>query len=204
MEINISMTNSKLGSQIPSVSLPPQMSCREDAPCARLCYGKRGNFLFRNVQESHRHNYERYMADSDAYFGDVISFLNDALVSYKYFRWHAVGDIVDDAYFLGMVKVAKACPNVKFLCFTKKFGIVNGYLGRGGRIPKNLRIVFSAWSKSFRVDNPYRLPVAYVLFRKGELNPAIPDLAIPCGGHCPECLACWSLEKGQSVYFRQH
>lgn len=61
-----------------------------------------------------------------------------------------------------------------------------------------------AWSKSFRVDNPYRLPVAYVLFRKGELNPAIPDLAIPCGGHCPECLACWSLEKGQSVYFRQH
>ena len=38
MEINISMTNSKLGSQIPSVSLPPQMSCREDAPGARLCY----------------------------------------------------------------------------------------------------------------------------------------------------------------------
>jgi len=43
-----------------------------------------------------------------------------------------------------------------------------------------------------------------VNFRKKELNPEIPETAIPCTGECWHCLACWSLKKGQSVYFNQH
>lgn len=204
MNIKISTTNSKLGYQIPSISLLPQCSCRKDAPCAHGCYGKKGNFTYRTVQEAQKHNYDFYVEDSDGYFNEIISYLNDSLISYKYFRWHTVGDIVDHNYFLGMIRVAQKCRHVKFLCFTKKFDIVNGYVANGGKIPSNLRIVFSAWSKAFRVDNPFGFPVAYVFFRKKELNPDIPDMAIPCGGHCPECLACWNLKKGQSVFFNQH
>ena len=204
MDIKISTTNSKLGYQIPSISLLPQCSCRKDAPCAHGCYGKKGNFTYKSAQNAQRHNYDCYAQDGDAYFNEIISYLNDSLISYKYFRWHTVGDIVDEAYFEGMVKVANKCKRVKFLCFTKKFGIVNEYVANGGKIPNNLKIVFSAWHKAFKVDNPFDFPVAYVFFRKKELNPDIPDMAIPCGGHCPECLACWNLKKGQSVFFNQH
>lgn len=102
-----------------------------------------------------------------------------------------------------MIRVAKQCKQVKFLCFTKKFDIVNDYL-KENKLPKNLKIIFSAWHKAFKVDNPFNLPVAYVFFKKQELNPEIPVFAIPCGGSCPECLACWSLENGQSVFFNQH
>lgn len=204
MNIKISTTNSKLGYQIPSISLPPQCSCRPDAPCAKGCYGKKGNFTYKNVRDAQMRNYEAYASDPRGYFSEIASYLNDSLVSYKYFRWHTVGDIVDDAYLEGMVSVAMRCRRVKFLCFTKKFDLVNGYIARGGKIPSNLRIVFSAWHNGFKVDNPNNFPVAYVIFRRSELNPDIPDLAIPCGGHCPDCLACWSLRKGQSVAFKQH
>lgn len=202
--VKISKTNSKLGAQIPSVSLLPQLSCRPDAPCAKGCYGKKGNFLYPNVQLPQKENYEAFINDSEAYFNDIIKELNDPLITYKFFRWHTVGDIVNDEYFQGMIKVANKCKQVKFLCFTKKFDIVNNFVANGGKIPSNLRIVFSAWHKAFKVDNPYNFPVAYVFFKKAELNPDIPDLAIPCKGHCPDCLACWSLNKGQSVYFNQH
>lgn len=204
MKVKILTTNSKLGFQIPSVNLAPQCSCRADAPCAHGCYGKKGNFTYKNVQNSIMSNALFYKEDPRGFFDEITSFLNNSLVTYKYFRWHSVGDIVDAPYFDGMVEVARKCKGVRFLCFTKKFDIVNGYVANGGKIPSNLKIVFSAWSKAFKVDNPYRFPVAYVFFRKAEMNPKIPETAIPCGGSCPECLACWTLRKGQSVYFKFH
>ena len=204
MNIKISTTNSKLGYQIPSISLLPQCSCRKDAPCARLCYGKRGNFAYKPAQQAQKQNFDCYIENSNNYFHEIISFLNDALISYKFFRWHTVGDIVDNNYLLGMIKTAKKSKQVKFLCFTKKFDLINNYLNSGAKIPSNLKIVFSAWDKSFKVNNPYNFPVAYVYFRKEDLNPDIPALAIPCKGHCPDCLACWDLKPGQSVFFNQH
>ena len=204
MEIKISTSNTKLGYQIPSISLSPECSCRKDAPCAKGCYGKKGHFTYSNVKDSQKHNYEVYVNAPETYFKDIISYLNDSLISYKYFRWHTVGDIVDMKYFQGMVEVAEKCKQVKFLCFTKKFDIVNTYLKEGGKIPSNLKILFSAWHNAFKVDNPYNFPVAYVFFKRKELNPDINPLAIPCEGHCPECLACWSLKKGQAVVFNQH
>ena len=136
-------------------------------------------------------------------YDDIIAYLN-GLVSYRYFRYHSSGDIVDEKYFEGMVRVAKKCKSVKFLCFTKKFEIVNNYLASGEKIPSNLHIVFSAWDKEFKVDNPYNLPMTYVDFKDTSKNPEIPELAIPCIGKCYECQACWSLQKGQSVVFHQH
>lgn len=204
MQVKISLTNSKLGAQIPSVSLLPAHSCRADAPCAKLCYGKKGNYRFSSAQKSQAHNVACYINDSKQYFNDIVSFLKDKLITYKYFRWHAVGDIINEDYFSGMIEVAKKCKNIKFLCFTKKFFIVNEYLNKGNKIPNNLKIVFSAWDRAFEVKNPHNLPVAYVYFKNTELNPDIPELSIPCVGKCNECQSCWSLKNGQSVVFNQH
>lgn len=205
MEPKISVTNSKLGHQIPSVSLPPELSCRKDAPCARMCYGKKGNFTYSNVKKSFLSNWEAYQSDPVAYFDFIERYLCGGLVSYKYFRWHSVGDIPDVGYLAGMIRVANRCPSVRFLCFTKRFDMINAWVESGlTPIPDNLKIVFSAWGKGFRVPNPHGFPVAHVRFRDASRNSEIPELAIPCGGKCPECLACWSLKPGQSVFFDQH
>ena len=78
------------------------------------------------------------------------------------------------------------------------------YLEFKPNLPENLHIVFSAWDKDFKVNNPFNLPVTYVNFKDSTKNAEIPEFAIPCVGKCSECKACWSLVKGQSVVFNQH
>lgn len=202
--LTISLSNSKLGSYVPTVNMPPIISCRENCPCSKTCYALKGNFRFNNVQQSMRDNLELYKKDSKLFFNDINEFLQNGLTIYKYFRWHSSGDIVDYNYFLGMVEIAKNNPLTRFLAFTKKFEIVNEYIKKNGNLPNNLKVVFSAWDKLFKVENPYNLPVAYINLRDKEKNAKIPELAFPCQGNCEKCLACWNLRDGQSVVFNQH
>lgn len=125
----------------------------------------------------------------------------------RFFRWHSSGDIPDENYLSMMVDLAQQLPHTNFLCFTKKFELVNHYLDNHKSFPKNLSMVLSAWGSSFIPENPYNLPVAYVRFRKGDQG-FIPDDAIKCNGYCGECTltgdSCWDLKPGQSVCFNEH
>ena len=202
--MKISLTNSKLGDKIPSLNLPIEGTCRGDAPCRKSgCYAKKGNWIYKNVQESLKQNLKEFLTDSDKFFDDIINWINNDDVTYKFFRWFSSGDIVNYKFLKGMVRVALACPQTKFLCFTKKFNLVNCFL-EFGDLPENLRIVFSGWDKDFKVDNPFNLPMTYINFKDKSKNAKIDEYAIPCTGSCRTCKACWSLQKGQSVYFNQH
>lgn len=202
MSVKISTTNSKLG-LIPSVNLTPIVTCRKNCPCAKDCYATKGRFRFQNVRQSMQNNYEEYIKDAESYFEQIKHAINNGMVSYSYFRWHAAGDIVDEYYFSKMVECAIALPNTQFLAFTKKFEIVNKYIEQGGTIPANLNIVFSAWGDLFKIDNPYDFPVAHVRFHDTG-NKSIPASALECSGDCTNCLQCWSIKKGQAVVFNKH
>ena len=202
--MKISLTNSKLGDKIPSLNLPIEGTCRVDAPCRKSgCYAKKGNWIYKNVQESLKQNLKEFLTDPDKFFNDIINWINNDDVTYKFFRWFSSGDIVNYKFLKGMVRVAYSCPQTKFLCFTKKFNLVNCYL-EFGDLPENLRVVFSGWDKDFKVDNPFNLPITYINFKDKSKNAKIDEYAIPCTGSCRTCKACWSLQKGQSVYFNQH
>ena len=194
----VSNTNSKLGGQIYSINLPPVVTCRADAPCFKGCYACKGNWLFPNVKNSLNQNLEAYKGNPDLFFESIAT--QTALV--RFCRWHSSGDIVDMQYFEGMCKVARKNKDTHYLCFTKKYEIINEFLSKGKRIPKNLSIVFSAWS-NWIPENPYDLPMTYV-YGKEFNNELIPKDAIPCGGKCENCQACWTLKKGQHVYFLKH
>lgn len=203
-KIKISRTNAKLGAFIPSVNLPAGITCRPDAPCHKYCYAKKGTFTYSNVKKSHQDNLDLYKSDPETYFNDIIDYLNNQDITFKYFRYHSSGDIVDAPYFEGMIKVAMLCPNTRFLCFTKKFNIINDFLKKGGIIPQNLSIVFSGWSKHFKIDNPYNLPTTIIDFRNKEDNAESVKDATPCGADCSSCKACWYLKKGEIIAFKQH
>lgn len=202
--LTISLSNQKLGGFIPSVNLPPIITCRAGAPCSKSCYACKGHFLYKNVKQSHLDNLEAYRANKSGYFQDIIDFIKNGLVIYRFFRWHSSGDIVDSEYFSGVVKVANECRETRFLLFTKKFEIINEFLSNGGEIPENLAVVFSAWDKDFAVENPYNFPVAYVDFKDKERNAEIPLTAFRCGGNCEKCLTCWNIRNGQATVFNQH
>lgn len=200
----ITTSNSKLGASIPNINLPPIITCRKNAPCFKGCYALRGRFNFPTVKAALQRNLDHYYENPKLYFETII--VNTC--GFFWVRWHSSGDIPDANYFLGMIKVAKKNPKTKYLCFTKKFEIINDYLNSGKKIPNNLSIVFSNWDE-FVCDNPYHLPTTWV-YSKDFHNELIPKESIPCTGHCYECQACWSLKKGsekekeQSVFFNKH
>lgn len=203
-KITVSFKSKKLG-RIPSLNIPPVLTCRRDAPCSSLCYARKGTFNYKNVVKSHMDNYIAYNEDQKGFFKEINKTLNNDVVIYKYFRWHMSGDIVDMKYLYGMIELAKKNKKTKFLAFTKKFDLVNMYLEVvDEELPKNLKIVFSAWDKDFKVDNPHNLPISYVNFKNKVLNPSIPENAKKCSGDCSNCRICWNLKNGESTVFDQH
>lgn len=197
--VHVSTTISKLGPSIPTVNLPPVVTCRKNAPCCKMCYAVRGNFRYQNVVKSLATNLRAYQENPTLYF-DMIA---QSFMLSMYARFHSSGDIVDMEYLAGMCRVARKCKRTEILAFTKKFELVNEYVASGHRIPKNLHIVFSTWA-DFMPDNPYNFPMTYVRFKDEAMNKNIPGDAIQCSGKCDKCLGCWQLKKGQSVVFKKH
>lgn len=139
--LHISKNNSKLGQNIPSVNLPPVITCPHNAPCFKKCYARKGRFRFSSVQKAMNENWELWQTAPEEYEKGIIKAAMLAL----FFRWHSAGDIPSMAYLEMMVRVADACHRTKFLAFTKQYDIVNTWLDEHGNFPENLTVVFSVW-----------------------------------------------------------
>ena len=196
----ITTINSKLGGNIAQLNMPQGISCRSDAPCLKECYCNKGNMRFQNVKESHLKKYELYKSNPKGFFNKLSIELD--LCPFKYFRWHASGDIVDEQYLDLMFKLARRHKGTHFLCYTKKYELVNQYL-ENHRKPNNLVLCLSSWG-NWRPPNPHDLPMSYVDFGRGDEG--IPEFAYPCSGNCGTCegVKCWHLHKGDSVVFHKH
>jgi hypothetical protein len=198
--VKISAGNAKLGS-IPSVSLPAGVTCRKDCECFKKCYAQKLERMRPSVRNAYQHNLALLQKSPDIYWREVEA----SIMMSRFFRFHVSGDIPDNVYFAHMIEVAERNSHCEILCFTKKYDIVNEYLEFGGKIPKNLHIVFSGWV-GLEMDNPYLLPEAHVRYKDGTTT-AKPT-AKECGGNCTECLltegGCWSLQSGEQVVFNEH
>lgn len=202
--VYISKHNSKLGAAIPTINLPPIITCRPDAPCADRCYACKGRFRFDNVRKKAQQNLQIWNEDP-AFFASEVHI---AAFHSRFFRWHSSGDIPDMRYLAVMIQAAERLPGTRFLCFTKKYELVNQYLDNVEKpLPNNLVIVLSAWG-DFQPYNPHKLPVAYVRFSKQQDDPRIPENALVCSNYCGECVmngcSCWDLKPGESVVFNEH
>lgn len=196
----ITTTNVKLGGSIGQLNMPYIVSCRKHAPCSEDCYCSHGNMQFPNVRQSHMEKFEMYKRNPVAFFEQISYELE--MTPFKYFRWHASGDIVDAQYLDLMCKLARKHKETHFLCYTKKYELVNKYLDHH-RKPSNLVICLSNWG-TWRPENPHNLPMSYVDFGHGDED--IPEFAYPCNGNCGACEGthCWHMHKGESVVFHKH
>jgi len=196
----LTMSNIKLGGKIPQLNMPYVTSCRQDAPCFKDCYCHKGNLAFPRTRNSHIKKYEMYKVNPKAFFEQINNEMK--FTSYKLFRYHASGDIVDEQYLDLMCWLARKHKETKFLCFTKKYELVNDYLNNH-RKPSNLVLVLSNWG-DWRVENPHNLPMSYVDFNIGNEN--IPKKAYKCSGRCEACdnQHCWQMKKGDTVVFHKH
>jgi hypothetical protein len=197
MKAKLSKGNSKLGT-VANVSLTPVVTCIRKAPCAKLCYAIKSQRMYKATRDMRAHNLRAFMRTPDEYFASIA----ESTRGMRLFRWHVAGDIVGALYLSGMVHVAMANPDTKYLCFTKHYDLCSKVFATIAR-PSNLTIVFSAWP-GLPMDNPLGFPVAYMMPRNGE-EPRVDGTEVRCPGNCETCCACWSLPaSGRNVVFHQH
>lgn len=136
--ISISPGNAKMG-YIPSVSLPPVVTCATGCKCAKKCYAAKLCRIYPSVRKAYQRNLDILNGNDLDYWYQV----NQAVRMSKYFRFHVSGDIVDSHYFNWMVTTAENNPGSVLLAFTKQYDIVNHAIESGITIPDNLKIIFS-------------------------------------------------------------
>ena len=203
-KISINNGNTKTGTNCLTLSVPASV-CREDAPCKKGCYCQKGRQVFSQVLGGYMRNLRIWREKPDDFEKQLFKKLSNT--DKKYFRWFDAGDIPDSDFFNLMIKTAKKFENISFLCYTKKYSIVNDYLNNHRSLPKNLTVRFSMWDKNWNVDNPHDLPLAFVNFKDTSKNPMLPNKAFTCrGGHgttCDKCGVCFN-KKVKNVIFNQH
>lgn len=211
--VSINNGNGKTGKACLTLSLPVQLTCDRNAPCYKnkVCYCLKGNQCFPNVCGAYYKNYRLWMENHQRYEEMVICFVKYS--GLHLLRVNDAGDLPDIDYLKMLVNVANALPDVKILCYTKKYDIVNTYLDQTcGQYPENLCLRFSYADKDWKVDNRWNLPTAYIDFNDKTLNPEIPQNAWKCSGTanpndmehtCSVCQMCFN-KKVKSVVFKQH
>ena len=202
MKVSISKGNNKMGA-IPSVSLPPVITCPKGAPCAAKCYAAKLCRIYPSVKAAYQNNLDILNENWNEYWQQVRAAVGMA----RFFRFHVSGDIPNAAYFKEMVITAIQNPHTQILAFTKQYDIVNHYIDVFGALPENLRIIFSRWDSAWNVHihNPHNLPMSAVIF-KGVSNQI--EFEKICGGNCTQCacqgVGCWELKNGETIAFYEH
>ena len=198
MKVSISNGNSKMGF-IPSVSLPPVVTCHNCETCAKKCYAVKLCRIRKTVKDAYDRNLNILKKDRNAYFEQIKA---TAMIN-RYFRWHVSGDIVDMDYLDRMCKIARECKETRFLAFTKNYEDINAYFVNH-RKPKNLQLVLSLPFNGQKVANIHNFPTATVILKGNTPDPSHKM----CGGNCQECacrgVGCWELKKGETIAFNEH
>lgn len=202
VKISISTGNRKMGA-IPSVSLPPVVTCAPGVPCAKKCYACKMCRIYKNVGASYNRNLEIVENNPDLYWSQV----NAALTMNRFFRFHVSGDIINDEYMEKMVESARNNSHCEVLVFTKQYDIVNKYVNSNGALPDNLHLIFSLWDAEWNksVKNPHNFPTTTVIFKDGTPGAKYDKI---CGGNCFECAmtggGCWDIKSGECLAFYEH
>ena len=197
---HISERTTKMGNILSFSTLPYRM-CRKDVelPCAENCYAAKICRLRKTVAKAWGDN--TAMLENGLH-ANVASDIIDAIKfrHAKLFRWFVGGDIHDVGILEMMISVARACPETRFMCFTKFYDLVEEH---HERIPGNLNIVLSAWKELQPTDAQKKL-FAVCYYNDGEEDCQVPVDATVCGGDCEHCQLCFNMKAGEAVTIWRH
>ena len=162
--------------------------------CA-ICYALKGRYGFPNVQNALERRYKTIKGKR--WVSDMVAAITRVEQS-GFFRWHDSGDVQSVSHFKKICAIARLTPNVKYWLPTREYGMVREFIEKGGIIPDNLTVRFSA----LMVDGPAPETLAKRLGVQvsGACASAFTCPASKQGNVCGSCRACWSRETFNVTY----
>jgi hypothetical protein len=197
-QIFISPGNRKLGN-IPSISLPPVITCPLKVQCATGCYALAMQKRYPSVKISWQRNLDILNHSLNGFFGQVASYFS--VNRPRFFRFHVSGDFMTQEYLNGCINIARENPDTKFLAMTKF------YDWDYSKTPKNFTILFSAWPNR---PMPKQLPKGVSgctwMLDANDRDENIPENSFHCQDDCSKCQVCWNIDSitSPNVIFRKH
>jgi hypothetical protein len=141
LRVTVSPGNVKTGA-IASVSMLPGVTCPAACKetCGIACYAWKIALLRSNVMRSYAKNTAIATLFPRIYWKQVKA----AAYGVRWFRFHVAGDIPNARYFSDMIETVRSCPETTFLCFTKRYNVVNAWIDKNGALPNNLKLLLAA------------------------------------------------------------
>ena len=162
--------------------------------CA-ICYALKGRYAFPNVQNALERRFKTIKGKR--WVSDMVNAINRVEQS-GYFRWHDSGDLQNLSHFGNICAIARLTPSIKYWLPTREYGMVREFIEKGGIIPDNLTVRFSA----LMVDGPAPETLAKRcgVQVSGACASAFTCPASKQGNVCGTCRACWSREVFNVTY----
>ncbi len=167
-----------------------------DSVC-NSCYTFKGKYRIGNVQNS---LLNRFNSLRDERWVDAMVTLLK-LQPYKHFRWHDSGDLQGPWHLEKIIKVAEACPDIKFWLPTQEYNIVEGILESFTLLPDNLNIRLSSQKINITSSHPF-LSTSLVV-TKDNFSKDIEGIlcrSYELGGKCGNCRQCWDKKIKRIIY----
>ena len=192
MILKISPGNNKLGS-IPSINLPPVITCRKDAPCFQECNARATCGRWKHPDQAYKDNLWLWYQHPDIFEAELFEYIQYNRP--ELFRVHTSGDMPNLDYRNMILRISDYSPATKFLMFTKKYTFAPDRL----IIPDNLTIINSIWP-GLEMPTNHR---ARAYYQDGTETRV--ENALPCSGHCDQCGICWNLktDKTNIIFYKK-
>jgi len=119
--------NGKLGKGFGNFNLPVGVTCPGATDlCRKVCYGKKGNFCFKQVKRRADLNYE------GALRSDFVATITARIrrSKMKVLRIHSTGDFFSPQYVLDWASIALRCPSVQFGAYTRSWSVSRKFVSR--------------------------------------------------------------------------
>lgn len=200
MKLHISLENMKMG-KVPSSSLIPVKDCTNCKACNKECYAMKAWRLYPTVRKAWGENSKLLRSNPYAWEQGHISWITKHKP--KYFRFNVGGDIISKTHYFHLLRICEACPDTKFLIFTKSFKYIHA------NIPNNLTLVLSLFPRMKVPKKLEHLPRAYAYKSAKDYAQGTGDMrfarAVECLGGCDTCGICWDIQNmGKDVKFEMH
>jgi len=206
------ITISSLMDAVGGLSAPSKMPCHGySIPAARckvgrkmrsvkgsicsICYALKGRYSFPNVSSALERRFEKISGKS--WVKDMIAVISRVEAS-GFFRWHDAGDLQSVAHLRRIVAICEGTPEISHWLPTREYATVRKFLEKGGTIPSNLTIRFSA----LMIDGkaPESLAIRLGVQVSGASESAYSCPAPKQGNVCGSCRACWRKETFNVTY----
>jgi hypothetical protein len=133
--------------------------CPNAGVCASVCYARNGTYNFPSVKQAHTTKLEWYLNDPEDLERRMITEINgrQRYRGGKWVRIHDSGDFFSEPYLLMWLRIAKACPDVTFYCYTKEVAMFRRVVERGVEVrktPEGRFIAETPDGKQFISDHP--------------------------------------------------